>query len=287
MKSLHRLLLWSLITIIVGVASPLGLEDDALFNTLKTMYKPLFSFGQDILPYNTYAASCFLQQLGGLDYEFIEWVPSVKYGLTERSTIEVLLPVIAERINRNTQRGIGNLTLSFEHALYSHDDYQSNHQLTFLSAVLLPTAPVNYFGTFDVSLAQPSTTFFLGLTARHVSLDYYAYASFGSLIELSAYNTKYGTALLYNLGISMPLRFTNDYYYALMLEVSGRFRPSDVVDGVINDLTGSNRIWVGPVLRCVWSDYKLQFGFQYPVVERFFDPRVKPSYRVALQFSFN
>ncbi len=247
---------------------------------------PLFGFGQFIMAEQCFMLSSNFMALEGIDYVYSEWDPMMMYGLTNKTTISMMFPIVTERINRIPLTGMGNITIMCEHALYNHFDEDSNHQWTILGTVLLPTAKATSLADIDITAAQPSTTFFLGTTTHHISPQWYIYAELGALIELSSNHTRYGTAIYYNFGLGFPLRNKETSYLTILFEASGRFRPSDVTNGVINDSTGSNRLWFGPVLNWSYADFTVQFGFQYPISERFFAPRSIPSYRVDLRIFF-
>jgi len=259
-------------------------EDE--IHRLASIPGPLFSFGQNIMREKSFMIDSYFEVQEGLEYVYSEWDPMLMYGVTEKTTLTVIFPIISERINRLSSTGAGNITLNFEHALYNHFEKDSNHQWTILASLLLPTAKKTHLAAINVNLAQPSTSFFIGTTAHHISAQWYVYAAVGALFGFPSNNTKYGTAILYDFGLSFPLRDRENSYLSIIFEANGRFRSSDVVDGIIDGLSGNNRIWIGPVFHWVYSEWTLQCGFQFPISQRFFVPQATPSYRIAFQLSF-
>ena len=243
---------------------------------------PLFGFGQNILNQNQFVVTNYFEAVEGFNDEFWAWDPGVLYGVTDRASLLVQIPILSahSHLDRSRLIGLGDIIIQGEYALYSQIGEDVRNQMTGIAAFIAPTAKVGVAGALD----RPTSGFFLGSTVSHTSLRSYVYGATGLLMSLKKNSVDYGNIFLFEMGLGLPIWYTDKSFLSILFEFNGRYSSKDRVNDQLM-INGGARAFFGPILHWVYKTFTFQIGFQQVVMQRRFgqDPL---DYRVGFFFSF-
>jgi hypothetical protein len=256
---------------------------------------PLFAFGQNIinkddaLGYDT-----FLKIQGKCTKKLLLNQYYFLYGLNDNTVLLAgfTLPVIS-REGCLTTSGFGDTLFQLEYAYLNKGGPTFLTQGTIVASVYLPS------GVFEPSLQgaglpphQPftgfgATSFFLGTTINHTTIDWYAFGSIGEIITTRAKcKSKIGNTLFYQAGAGYNLKYLKDKIIMLMVEMDGIYSQKDKLLGATDANSGANIIYVGPVLFYSTPNWIFQTGIIFPVSQRFSGNQEKNSYYFSISLAY-
>ncbi len=245
---------------------------------------PSFGFGQFVLPKNKIAPLVTVFSETGHHQNQTIIYPQVVYGITNSLSGLVSLPIIINIDNgsRKTQ-AVGDLQLELEYALYVRTAQSSLNRITFVTDLNLPT------GHFSTSLT-PSTGFgavslFFGVTAAHISIDWYAYLAPGMLVTTPTRNTKAGCTAFYQGGVGRNLGNPGGITLVGMLECNGVYIQKDTICCTSNPNSGGNTIFLGPTLYGAFKNIQILGGVQFPTYQHLNGAQGKQKYRLIFNAS--
>ncbi len=245
---------------------------------------PSFGFGQFVLAKNQIAPFMTVFSEKGKHQNQTIIYPEVVYGITNSLSVLVSLPIITNINNaiRKTQ-GVGDLQVEFEYMFYKKATELILNRITFVTDINLPT------GHFSTTLT-PSTGFgavslFFGVTASHLSADWYAYLAPGMIVTTPTKNTKAGCTVLYEGGVGRNLGNPGGITLTGMLEFNGVYVQKDTICCTSNPNSGGNTIFLGPTLYSSFKNIQILGGVQFPVYQHLNGIQGKQKYRLIFNAS--
>lgn len=208
---------------------------------------PFLGFGENIIDRCDTLGCVFPNWTIGKDEKLTEIVPSILYGVTNHFSILLEFPTaISNKQEDCHSSGSSDLTLQFEYAYYLKQKETWFNELTVVASLILPTG--NECKKPPTGLGSPN--FFLGLTASHLAIEWYFYASAGAFFATPQDNhTKIGNRFLYEFGFGKNIAYSEDKWILMwMVEFAGLYTQKSKVRGVTDQNSGSNRILLGPSL---------------------------------------
>jgi hypothetical protein len=205
---------------------------------------PLFSFGQNLVDKHDLLVFGNYNQLKGPRANFITAIPSILYGVTDRLSLFVELPVAAKFVHEDARsHGVSDLTVQLEQVVYAAETRTSINEITAVGNMSFPTG--SFSKTPSTGFGSP--TFFLGVTLSRSKPDWYYFSSFGGLITTMYKNNKIGNLFLYQFGVGRNIAYKTDgWILNWMVELDGTYKQRDKVCGLINCDSGSNTVILGP-----------------------------------------
>jgi len=241
----------------------------------------LFGFGQNIIAKNEIQSFVFPNFFLGKNKSFIEVIPSVLYGIRDDLSLFIQLP-IAARFKSDGLRssGLEDLILQLEYVFYASLTETRTHQLTLVTSLSLPTGSVNKHPT--TGFGSPS--FFLGITANHLSTEWYCFLSSGVLLTTRNHkNSKFGNQFFYQTGFGKNIAYISEkWLLTWMLEFTGTYTQKRKINGIINPNSGGNTILFGPSLWFSTQRFILQAGIAPVIVDHLFGVQTKNRVFIAL-----
>lgn len=239
---------------------------------------PLFRFGQNIIDKGNLMGFVFIDSFRGRKKNFIDTVPAILYGITDSSSIFVVVPFANYRLNANCSSGIEDIFVQGEYAFYNKETTTYGLQSTIVANVTLPTGstkknPTTGFG---------SASFLLGGTVSYTSINWYLYTQPAITITTKHCGTKFGNTILYQWGIGRNFAYnTDNWLFAGILEFDGTYSRRNLIGNVIDCNSGGNIIYAAPSLFFSTKRLILQFGVGFPIVQHLFGTQIKNRYFIA------
>ena len=226
---------------------------------------PLFSTGQKIVDKGDILFHEFTFQEGGKRKQFSSYGVEILYGLSDYADVLLRIPVAAPfKKYECTSQGVLDCMLFFEYAFYSKDTTYAIDQATAVFQINFPTgsdkkSPVTGFG---------SPSFLVGLTAAHLAIDWYVFASPFALLTTGHNETKFGNQFWYQAGFGKNIAYRSDkWLLTWIVEFDGYLFEKDRRCGKIDHESGGNIIYLGPVLWFATQKLILRGGIQFPVYQ--------------------
>lgn len=244
---------------------------------------PFIGFGENIVDKGDTLFGIRGQQLKGTKVNYVDAVPSFLYGITDKFSIYVVLPIAVKfRLDDTRSHGLEDIIIQFERLLYSKETAKAATEMTFVANVGIPTgsafkAPPTGFG---------GPTVFFGITASYTNFDWYVFGSSGVIFSPTyKKNNKFGNQFLYECGLSRNISYKTDKWILnWIIEFDGRYFQRDTVAGRIDPNSGYNTLLLGPSLWFSTQHVILQVGFSGVVSEFVFGCQLKDKYYVAADF---
>jgi hypothetical protein len=217
---------------------------------------PLFCFGQTIVDKHDFLGYAYIDYLRGVNQRFAEVVPSFLYGINDHSTLYVAVPVAAQfQSTAFCSSGIEDIYAQYEYAFYTKTSRTASNQATVVAGLSLPTGSTRK----KPPTGGGSAAFLLGLTASHLSIDWYLFTSCAGLIPTKQPASK--SQLIYQGGIGRNIVSPRGLIITLVMELNGTFNGSPIVRGRSQaGGHGSNTIFIGPCLWVSSERFTLQAG---------------------------
>ncbi len=242
-----------------------------------------FAFGQNIVTKGALDIYPTFNACKGEDFSYVAITPSIIYGLSNRCSFYVGLPIVAHQKNsdQKVQRGVENLFAQIEYALYLNNTELSQNMITIVGNVGLPTEHLSYDHCTTSTHIPTVTTFFGGMTASHISVYWYLYASLGATAFLPKNHIWQRYELLYEWGLGRVITTTRRTTIMGLLEFNGIYTARTKICDVDYGNSGGNIIYIGPSL-CITSDTcYMSAGIQGPLFQSWHGTQGKQTYRLG------
>lgn len=244
----------------------------------------LLGFGQTIVEKGNLLGYFSPDCLFGCNKKLADFVPYMVYGITDALAFYMALPVAHYKEDCTCSSGCEDIVVQLEYAFHQEETPTSWTQYTVVGGVYAP---------FGSELKNPttgfgSTSFFLGLTAVHLSVDWYCYVAPAVLLTTRhCPNTKDGNQFWYQAGIGHNISYETDkWIFMWMLELIGTYRKRDRIDGIIDCNSGGNTILFGPSLWFSTQHLTLQASCAPVISEKLFGDQFKDSVYIAFNIGW-
>lgn len=240
---------------------------------------PLFSFGQNIVNKGDLLACMFISRVKGVQQKANSITPGILYGVTDSFSLFMNAPVATKLQSGTTcSSGIEDIFIQGEYAFHTHTTPTYQNQTTLVTTLFLPTGsshkqPPTGFG---------SCSFFLGVTASHLSVNWHVFAQPGTLLTTSHHGTKFGDQFFYEFGVGKNFAYAPDkFVFSGMLEFDGTYTKRNKICGTIDPNSGGNVFSIAPSLWFSTQRLVFQAGISFPVSQHLFGIQNKNEYWAA------
>lgn len=250
---------------------------------LPTSQQPaaLFGFGGNIIDKDEIQIYFFADEFRGKKRIVTDLIPSVLFGITENLSIFFnfpFTPIMEDGVHKSS--GLEDSFVQLEYAFYNKSTTTYVDEATIVANITFPTGsskknPPTGFG---------APSFFLGATYYHVLVDWFVFTAPGAVLTTSDHGTKFGDQFLYQFGIGRNIPSPKGWTYAWMVEIDGQYSKKNRIDGVIDNNSGGNALYVTPSIWISSKKMLLQFGVSLPINQNLFGKQRKFDY--ALNFNF-
>lgn len=254
---------------------------------------PFFSFGQNIVDKNQVLLSVNPSYSSSQSQKIFEYTPSLLYGLSDKASVMLTLPIALEYTNNNQNfSGIGDLGLDLEYAFYHQDTKQYSDEATIIFAPSFPTSnldqlskrtdPSNRVSGFSRKNAPSSfdtISYFAGATYSRTAINWYGFISPGILLFNKHSGIQQGIQYFYNAGIGHIFSSQSSrYIFSGLLEFNGQMSEKTSYNKLTVPNTGGNIIYITP---SVWFSTKaivVQVGVSLPIQQSWYGNQSNFSY---------
>lgn len=241
---------------------------------------PLVGFGQNVVDQGDFQLFGYIDQYKGKEKNFIEALPFILYGLSEKLVLMVSSACALKfKEGSYVSRGIEDLVVQLEGVVYASETVGVVDEITLVGNMSFPTG---------LASQQPPTGFgaptvFLGFTASRTKTDWYYFTAMGGVLPTSHHQTRFGKQFLYQFGLSKNIAYkTDSWMLAWMVELDGVYKQRDKIKGVIDANSGGNTVILGPSLWFSTQRFVLQGGISVVVAEHLFGMQNKDKYFAAV-----
>jgi hypothetical protein len=245
----------------------------------------LFGFGQNVISGGDILAYSFIDVIGGSKKRYADVLPTVLYGVSDTFSVLATVPVaLTYKEGGRHSSGVEDCFIQAEYAFYNKDKKTYAHQMTAVGNIILPTGSYKKYP--PTGFGSPS--FSLGITASHMSIDWFVFAVLGAVLTTRHQGgTQFGQSLLYQGGFSRNIAYKSDAWLLnLMVELDGIFRPHDRLDGVKDRNSGGSIFFVAPSLYFATQRFFLHAGIAFPVAQHLFGEQNKTRYIAAINLGW-
>lgn len=173
--------------------------------------------------------------------------------------------------------GVSDLLFQVESVLYAKYEFSYLYYSTFVFNITLPTGSPSK--TPSTGLGAPS--FFFGITAGYLSIDWYLYNSYAIEIPLYYVASKHGRTYLYQAGIGHNLKHSKKWIFCLTLEGNGYYSQRDITNFTKDKNSGGNTFYLGPNIWIANERLAIQSGFQFAVADHLFGKQPRNLFRAG------
>jgi hypothetical protein len=240
---------------------------------------PLLAFGQNIVDKGELLAFAYGNQHKGHQESFAEVIPSIIYGITDKCSLFVEVPVAVKfRSEEFTSRGLADLIVQLEGIVYINEVALVVNEITLVGNMTFPTGSAKK----DPAIGFGSPTFFVGVTASHTGVDWYYFTSLGEQITTIHKGTKFGNQFLYQFGLSRNIVYKTDkWLFNWEIELNGVYRQRNKVSGMLDCNSGGNTLFLGPSLWFATQRFIVSGGISAVITEHLFGNQHKTNYLAA------
>jgi hypothetical protein len=241
---------------------------------------PLVGFGQNIVDKRDLQFFVFPDQLKGHKRNFIEVAPSILYGITDKLSLFVELPIAVKfRQDGLKSHGVESLTTQFEGVIYAQETVAKVNEITVIGNIDIPIQARN--AAQPINFKAPN--FFLATTLSHTQTDWYCFAALGGIITTFYKGFKFGNILLYQAGISKNIAYKADKWILnWMIEFDGFYRQRNIsCDVIVDPNSGGNTPLLGPSLWFSTPHLILQAGISAVIGQHVFGTQFKDRYFIS------
>lgn len=240
---------------------------------------PLVSFGQNIPDKGVLQMFAYGNQYKGTRHSYSEVIPSILYGITDRLSIFVEVPIAVKfRYEDALSRGLTDVIVQLEGVVYIHETTTTVNEITAVGNITLPTGSFNT----DPEKSFGSPTFFLGFTASHSAQKWYYFTSMGGQITTVHKNTKIGNRFLYQFGLGRNIAYKEDKWILnWLVELNGIYEQYTRIAEVKQRSSGGNTLLLGPSLWFSTEKLIIQGGISAVVAEHLFGNQLKNTYLLS------
>jgi len=245
---------------------------------------PLIAFGENILEKNETQVFLLTNYLNGKDKQMVDQVPSLLYGIRDDFSVFFNLPIaVSFDENQHHSSGLEDSFVQFEYAYYLKTTSTHADQATIVGAAYIPTGS---------SSANPPTgfgspSFFEGVTFNRTFTYWMLFTSYGALLTTEKDNTQFGNQYLYQAGFERNLfDIDNSWIFACVVEADGQYTEKDRFNGVIDNNSGGNTVFITPSLWISSEKFIFQLGAGLPVVQHLFGSQDRSNYLLSLNLGW-
>jgi len=226
---------------------------------------PLLGIGQNIIDKNLLMGFVTQSFLYGKHRNFTLTLPELLYGIRDDLSILLGLPIaVKSKDGPNSSSGVGDFTAQLEYLFYHTDKPKVTTFATVLGSMSFPTG--NYKKNPPAGLGSPS--FFLGLVYVHLATDWYYYTSYGAFFGTKHKNNKPGHHFVYQAGLGKNIAYkTKKWLLTWVLELSGTYEQKNKTNGITDNNSGGNTLFLCPSLWFSTQDLILQLGVT-PIIQQ-------------------
>lgn len=227
---------------------------------------PLFCFGQTIMDKGDIQGYAYVDYLLSDNSSFTEVVPQIYYAVRDDLCIGFGLPIAAQFImQKHHSSGLQDCILQAEYAFYNNDHPTYGNQFTFVGNITFPSGSTKK----DPVTGLGSPSFFLGMTASHMSEKWYLFVSPGYIITTPHSNKHLGNQWLYQWGIGRNLYYTSQKrLLTLILEFFGTQGGLDTLPLKASQRLGGTNLFIGPSVWFATPKYIVNAGIAFPAMQK-------------------
>ncbi|WP_454784638.1 transporter [Legionella sp. WA2024007413] len=247
---------------------------------------PFLSFGQSLIEKGQMQFYVAPNYLKSRSEHFLSTPISFVYGLSDKASLLLSLPIAASYVSDNHSSGIGDIYIQGEYAPYDNSTSKYAEQLTVVGGLSAPS------GSFrkDPPTGFGAPSYFLGSTYNRMSVDWLWFAASGlTWIEKNG-EVKLGTQYLYQSGLGRNIKsVTGKYIFFSLVEVHGVHMDKDKVSGEADPDTGGDLLLITPSLWFSTKKFFFQLGWSTPIYQALNGEQSKINYHIngVLGVTFN
>lgn len=226
---------------------------------------PLFCLGQNIVDKGDIQGFLITNTFGRNNNNFTQVIPNFIYGIRDDFSLYAGIPIDTQFTSNHIHpTGMEDIFVQFEYAFHNKDKPTYANQATVVANVAIPYKASNRHSSSESN----TTSFLLGLTANHMSCDWYIFGSTAIQLSLSKNCTNFGKSFYYQWGLSKNLYYVSSKrILTLLVEFFGIYTQADTYCGKKQN-SASNVFYIGP---CLWYSTPrliLQAGIAFPVIQK-------------------
>jgi hypothetical protein len=240
---------------------------------------PLIAFGQNMPDKGVLQFFLLGNNVKGTQRSFSEIVPSILYGITDRFSLFVEVPVIIKfKEEQFTSHGISDLIVQFEGVTFIQETEIAVNEVTLVGNITLPSGSFNKVPATGFG----SPTFFLGFTAGHTGKSWYYFTSMGGVITTRHKNVKFGNQFLYQFGLGRNIAYKADKWILnWLVELDGLYAQRSLLSNVVQRNSGGNSLLLGPSLWFSTQNFIIQGGISGFITQHLSGVQLKNRYLLS------
>lgn len=244
----------------------------------------LVSFGENILAKNETQLFLLPDDYAGVDKHFIDLVPSVLYGITDKFSIFINTPYAASyQMGQQKSSGFEDAFPQLEYAFYNKSTSRFVDQATLVANVTVPTGST--LKSPPTGVGSPS--FFLGSTFSRTYVNWFVFGSPGAVFTTAKDNTQYGDNYLYQFGFGRNITVTHGWLLAWMTEIDGTYMQRNRIVGAIDPNSGGNVVYVTPSFWASTKKFIFQLGAGLPVTQNLYGNQTRETYLLVANLGWS
>ncbi|MEX0939931.1 MAG: hypothetical protein WDZ41_01065 [Candidatus Babeliales bacterium] len=208
------------------------------------------------------------------------WAAEFAYGLTKDIGVELFIPIFLKNAAaEGISRGLGDIIATVEWKPFVNGP----HSLLVMGGMKFPTGdrlaiPLLGTGTFDIVF---------NISAAHYSNNWYAALNIDTLLTTKRKGFKPGSVYEYELVFGRAINFMNKGSSKLFinLDLTGIYEKQDKINGIIDENTGGNVIFFGPLISWTRKNLLFEVLFQGPIAQNLFGNQSKFNYTTFFSFT--
>lgn len=238
---------------------------------------PLLGFGQSIVDQGDFAAYVFFDHLKGNDSDSTKMIPSILYGVTDDFSILIssLVQLYDKEHTMRQSAEVKNFLVQCEYGFYTYEQATYTDAATIVGNIIFPTRSTDVSSSADGTMSSKmqnsklnSPSFFLGLTASRITIDWYLWASLGSLFTVTSSNrSKLGNQYVVQCGLGRNIPTPPSWILLGQVEFSALFDQKNKIMGETVSDSGGTLVYLGPSLWASNKDWVLQAGILFPLYQ--------------------
>ncbi len=239
----------------------------------------LLSFGQNILDKGLTQILVFGDKYIGRDKYYIDIIPNVVYGITDKFSVNVNAPyAVRYKQEQNQSSGLEDAFVQFEYAIYAEKKRDHITQATVVTSLSIPSGS----DTLQPNTGIGAPSFFIGTTYSRMSVYWYMFTSYGATLTTPHADTQFGNSFLYQAGIGRNIFTINSsWMFNWLVEANGQYSQKNRIDGMTDDNSGGNVVYITPSLWVSSRKLIFQLGAGIAALQRLNGDQKKNHYLIA------